>query len=337
MIRDKSVRRDMPGTFIVSLDFELFWGMQDAHTLDSYRDHVLGGRKAVPELLRLFREYGIHATWAVVGFMMAENEGQLMSYFPSEEKRPSYKNPALSTYRCFGFIGRSEETAPCFYAPSLIRMVADTPGMEIGCHTFSHFYCREEGQTPEQFEADLESFHALAKNRGYDVTSIILPRNHSRDDYMEIIDRQGFTAYRDEENDWIHKLRNRKLLRLFRLADVYVPLTGQGGYVPHKEGNVWFLTGSRMYKPYFERLGALESIKLHRIKKQMLHAARKGLTFHFWWHPHNIGVFTEYHLGQIREILDYYSYLKEKYGMQSMNMREAAAFMEEQSRESGEA
>lgn len=56
----------------------------------------------------------------------------------------------------------------------------------------------------------------------------------------------------------------------------------------------------------------------------MLHAAKKGLTFHLWWHPHNIGVMTEYHLKQLEELFEYYHTLKEKYGMRSLNMREAA-------------
>ena len=56
----------MAGTLIVSLDFELFWGMLDVCPLEKYQDHVLGGRKAIPGLLALFQKYGIHATWATV-------------------------------------------------------------------------------------------------------------------------------------------------------------------------------------------------------------------------------------------------------------------------------
>ena len=56
----------------------------------------------------------------------------------------------------------------------------------------------------------------------------------------------------------------------------------------------------------------------------MLHAAKNGLTFHLWWHPHNVGVMTEYHLKQLEEIFDYFNQLKEIYGMRSLNMREAA-------------
>ena len=45
----------MPGTLIVSLDFELFWGMLDVCPLEEYQPHVLGGRKAIPQLLTLFQ------------------------------------------------------------------------------------------------------------------------------------------------------------------------------------------------------------------------------------------------------------------------------------------
>ena len=43
----------MAGTLIISLDFELFWGMLDVCPLETYQDHVLGGRKAIPGLLAM--------------------------------------------------------------------------------------------------------------------------------------------------------------------------------------------------------------------------------------------------------------------------------------------
>ena len=36
------------GTLLISLDFELFWGVLDCHTYDSYGKNVLGGRNAIP-------------------------------------------------------------------------------------------------------------------------------------------------------------------------------------------------------------------------------------------------------------------------------------------------
>ena len=313
------------GTLIVSLDFELFWGMLDCCTLDDYQENVLGGRKAIPQLLGLFRKYGIHATWATVGYLFAENREELVSFFPEKEQMPSYEDNKLDPYAYFSGIGDNEEEAPCFYAPSLIRMVAETEGQEIGSHTFCHYYCREKGQTPAQFEADMHAAKAIGVAKGYDLTSVILPRNQCEPEYTQVLRDCGFTAYRDEENDWIHeKIKIRPLLRLLRLADVYFPLTGQGGYKPENENGIWNLVGSRMYKPIFAPLSFLEGVKLRRIKKQMLNAAKKGLTFHLWWHPHNIGIRTEEHLAQLEEIFRYYAGLNEKYGMQSLNMREAA-------------
>ena len=313
------------GTLIVSLDFEVFWGMQDGHTLASYEANVKGGRKAIPRLLELFQEYGIHATWATVGFMFAESFDELKEYTPPKQLRPSYQNRKLSSYRCFSKIGENEAEAPCFYALSLIRRVSEIPGQEIASHTFSHYYCREEGQTPEQFKADIQAALAIANAHGYHLTSMVFPRNQSRPEYVDQIRELGFTAYREEEQDWIHtKVPVRKLMRVLRLADVYFPLTGQGGYVPENENGIVNLPGSRMYKPFFRHLWFLEKMKVLRIKKQMLHAAKHGLTFHLWWHPHNIGVRTEYHLKQLWEIFRYYDVLRQKYGMQSMNMKEAA-------------
>lgn len=313
----------MSSVLIVSLDFELFWGMQDCVDFKDYEANVLGGRAAIPKMLELFSKYDIHATWATVGFLFGKNKEEVREFFPMQ--MPSYKDASLSTYRCFDVAGADEASAPCYYAGSMIRQIADTPHQEIGSHTFSHFYCREAGQTPEQFLADMEAAKEIAAAKGYSVTSVVLPRNQCEPEYTQVLSQLGFTSYRDEENDWIHKkVKYRPLLRLLRLADVYLPLTGQGGYRPKLENGIVNLTGSRMYKPYFKPLAFLEGLKIRRIKKQMRYAAENNLTFHLWWHPHNVGVHTAFHMQQLEEIFSYYKELKEKYGMRSLNMREAA-------------
>ncbi|MBE6692475.1 MAG: hypothetical protein E7586_03985 [Ruminococcaceae bacterium] len=315
----------MAGKLIVSLDFELLWGVLDSDSHDEYQPNVLGGRKAIPQLLELFKKYDIHATWATVGFMFAENSAEAKKYFPEENRLPTYDNKKLSPYNAFGEKAGSDDEADCYYAPEIIKLISETNGQEIGTHTFSHFYCREEGQTAEQFEADMRSAIEIAKAKGYDIKSVILPRNQTTDESTAVLSKLGFTAYRDEENDWIHeKVKLRPLMRVLRLMDVYLPLTGNGGYNPEKQNGIVNLVGSRMYKPYFKPLFFLEKLKIHRIKRQMYHAAKNGLTFHLWWHPHNIGVKTDFHFQQLEEIFGYYTQLKEKFGMCSLNMQEAA-------------
>ena len=112
----------MNGTFMVSLEFELFWGMLEVCSLESYQENILGGKKAIPQLLQLFEKYNIHATWATVGFLFADNYEELSRFFP--QQRPSYLNPALAGYSHFANIGRDELTAPFFFAPGLLEKIA---------------------------------------------------------------------------------------------------------------------------------------------------------------------------------------------------------------------
>ena len=320
----------MKGTFMVSLDFELFWGMLDVCALESYQDNILGGKKAIPQLLQLFEKYQIHATWATVGFLFADHYEEAARFFPTI--RPGYANQALNYYENFEKIGSNEETAPCFYAPGLLKKIAGTPGQEIASHTFCHYYCREKGQTAEQFEADMQAARAIAADKGYNVTSVILPRNQSEPEYTAVLRKLGFTAYRAEEDDWIHRcFRKWKIqvpYRMLHLLDMYLPLTGQCCYPARQEDGIWNFVGSRIFRPIFSPLEFLERVKIRRIKKEMRYAAKHGLIYHLWWHPHNLGVRTEENLAQLEEIFRYYTELKETYGMQSLNMGEAAAMLQ---------
>ena len=202
-------------------------------------------------------------------------------------------------------------------------MIAEVPGQELGSHTFCHYYCREAGQTTEQFRLDMEASKAIGADKGFLLRSVVLPRNQSEPAYIQVLRELGFTSYRDEENDWIHeKVKFRPLMRALRLADVYLPLTGHACFTPKNEEGIINIVGSRMYKPRF--IGFLEPLKIRRIKKQMLYAAKHNLCFHLWWHPHNVGVNTDYHLRQLEDIFSYYETLRDKYGMRSLNMGELA-------------
>ena len=316
----------MAGQMMISLDFELFWGFLEEMQLEDYQENVLGGRAAIPRLLKLFEQYGIHATWATVGFMFAKDYEEVSRYFP--EEKPAYEKNGMSPYDYFAKIGEKE--APCFFAPDLIRLVSEAPGQEIGSHTFCHYYCREKGQTVEQFAADMAAAKKIAADHGYDVTSVILPRNQCEPEYTRVLRDLGFTAYRDEEDDWIHdKIKWFPLRRVFRLLDVYLPLTGQGVHKPRKEDGIWNFVGSGMFKPIRPALMFLEGFKLRRIKARMRHAAKHDMVFHLWWHPHNIGAMTDENLKQLEEIFRYYQQLKREYGMESLNMGELSRQLEE--------
>ncbi len=66
----------------------------------------------------------------------------------------------------------------------------------------------------------------------------------------------------------------------------------------------------------------LEWLRLSRIKKEMTLAAKKGMTYHLWWHPHNFGKNMQENFHNLHDILAHFKKLSRKYGMESVNMKE---------------
>src|ERR1017187_556042 len=67
--------------FTLSLDFELMWGTRDRPFGESYRKlYEIERREVVDRLLSLLAEFGIRATWGVVGnlFLQKDNEDPLL-------------------------------------------------------------------------------------------------------------------------------------------------------------------------------------------------------------------------------------------------------------------
>lgn len=315
----------MSASFVVSLDYELFWGMTGTVSLKDYEKNILNGRKAIPEVLELFDRYGIHATWAVVGFQFAKDEKELETFLPPEALRPSYRDMTSATYPLLEGLQGDESTAPCYFASASVSEIAKYPHQEIGSHTFSHYYCREPGQTTEQFAADMEAARNIGSAKGYPISSVVFPRDMSTPEHARVLRQLGFTAYRDEADDWIHKkVPIRILRRALILLDVYLPLTGFCGPQPINENGIVRTVGNRQFRYYFKPLRFLEWLKVYRIKTQMKYAAKHGLSYHLWWHPHNLGDHTEELLRQLEDIFRYYKVLEKKYGMQSLNMGELA-------------
>ena len=88
---------------------------------------------------------GIRATWATVGFLFAST-GRGADRPSARRCGPAYRSPrARPLRRDLG--RRTRASAPEHLAGSLVRLLAGTPGQEVASHTFSHFYCLEEGQT----------------------------------------------------------------------------------------------------------------------------------------------------------------------------------------------
>ena len=317
--------------FIISLDFELYWGVHDAKAVDEYREHLLGVRRAVPAMLELFESFGIHATWATVGFLFASSRDELFDHAP--KLRPGYANSQFSPYDHAKTIGPDETSDPVHFAPSLIDEICQTDGQDIATHTFSHFYCLEDGPTPETFRADLQSAIDVAAQRDIELKSIVFPRNQLNPRFLSICSELGITNFRGNRDTWYHQGRNRDEERLWhrglRLADAYLPIStttrdSESESPAPASSSPVNIPASRFLRPFSPRLQGLDAIRARRIRNEMTDAARAGRDYHLWWHPHNFGQYLDQNLSFLNDILIHYQSLRDRFAMTTATMAEAA-------------
>ncbi|MBK8499529.1 MAG: polysaccharide deacetylase family protein [Flavobacteriales bacterium] len=318
-----------PGAFIISLDFELFWGMRDKRTIEGYGPNILGVRQALPRMLEAFDAHGVKATFATVGLLFFEKKDDLLKALPA--LRPGYANKDLSPFNGhIDGIGGDEASDPYHYGASLIREILKHPAHEIACHTFSHYYCLERGQTEEQFTADLEAARKAARSFGVELKSFVFPRNQYNQRYLAVCAAHGITAYRGNERSWLYGGRNQedesKFRRAFRLLDTWLNLSGRNCHPLPEPGDVlpFDLPSSRYLRPYNRKYAMLDGLKLRRITRAMDHAARSGTLFHLWWHPHNFGCDLEENMAMLEKILSHYDTLHREHGFRSCTMNELA-------------
>ncbi|MCS6823304.1 MAG: polysaccharide deacetylase family protein [Cytophagaceae bacterium] len=315
----------MPGHFVISLDFELFWGVRDHRTIEDYGENIKGVREAIPMMLNLFKTYNIRATFATVGFLFFETKQHLLQHLP--EQLPHYTDTRLNPYGTYmDQVGSDEASDPYHFGKSLVQLIKKTPGQEIASHTFSHYYCLEEGQSQNTFEHDLRAAINIAHEYGIKINSIVFPRNQFNRKYLSVCRKLNIYVYRGNQNHWMYAPRKRSkeslLLKIFRFTDTYFNISGHHTFpmpTADNEGMV-NVPASRFLRPWNKKLSMLEPLKKNRLKKSMLHAARNNQVFHLWWHPHNFGAHTEKNISMLEELLIYYCQLNKQYGFISSNM-----------------
>ncbi len=199
------------GAFVISLDFELLWGVRDSRTIADYGANILGVRQAIPALLDLFAERNIACTWATVGLLFFATNTTMLAALPT--RKPRYTNARISSYHYLDEVGPDEERDPYYYGLSLIKRILDHPAQEIGTHTFSHFYCLEEGGDVEAFRADLEAARAAAARLGVKLASIVFPRNQVDPPHLSVCREFGLRAFRGNERVWFHRSADRRSTR----------------------------------------------------------------------------------------------------------------------------
>lgn len=301
--------------------------MRDHKTIEDYGENILGVWDVMPRMLKLFDKYNVAVTFATVGFLFASKKEELLEFCP--EVKPKYKNSNLSPYNGhFELVKESEEQDKYHFASELIAMIRKYPYHEMATHTFSHYYCNSEGQTIEDFRRDIKASVAIANRDGINLQSLVFPRNMFNEEYIRVCEENGIISYRGNEEVWFHKSETKTSkikgmsMRAFRLLNSYLNISGHHCYT-HEEiarERPYNIASSRFLRPYSQRLRIFEGLRKKRILNSMTYAARKGLTYHLWWHPHNFGKDQDENFEFLETILAHYKKLNDNYGFTSITM-----------------
>ena len=309
------------GIFTISLDFELFWGVRDHRTLESYGENIRNVHKVIPRLLELFATYNVHCTWATVGFLFFNEKKEMMSYLPAE--RPGYQKKEYDPY---SYIEQNELEKIYHFAPALIEQIKKTPGQEIGTHTFSHFYTLEKNTTIGQFKNDLRSAIAIAKEKEIEIKSIVFPRNQYSDEHINACLEEGIKIYRGNELSGAYKPLSRENENIFRkgvrFVDTYINITGHHCHPSPAANEIINVPASRFLRPYNPKFRMFDGLKLRRIKQGIKFAAKHGLVYQLWWHPHNFGKYMDENFKFLEQVLKFYQQLNQEEKIESQNMLE---------------
>lgn len=318
------------GILIISLDFEMMWGCHDWTKDEEYGlTNIKNVSGVIDRLVELFNRYNIHATIASVGMLMCRDTTDLKRFIP--DLKPTYADINLSPFKD-GFIEHiSENNQALYFASDLIEKLKDLECIEIASHTFSHYYCYAKGQDIKQFEEDLKCARDVANENQIDLRSIVFPKNNVNEEYLSVLSKNGFSAYRGNPDKLFRHPKSKidsLTQRIIRLLDNYIPLT-RNTYVLqdiNSNDNVLNIKASRFLRPYSKTLRLFEPIRVRRIKSEIKDAAKNKRIYHLWWHPHNFGANMDENFKVLKEILQYYEKCKRKYGMESMTMNEFANF-----------
>lgn len=303
----------MSGSFCISLDYELSWGIIEKDNLESYKiTNVANAKDVANRLLNTFEEHNIRATWAIVGIMLTEGKTNLVKHM-----KINYLNGNMCPY------SHVIDNPDYYYENEVINRIIEIESQELASHTFSHFYVNEQGQEIKDFKNDLELFKLITQPYINTVTSIVFPRNQISNNYILECSNFNYLAFRGVLEKV--QFKNRYFGKVINFLDSFINVLGFSSYKLNYNSDrvhgMLNIKASRFLRPCFGNY-LLRRLHLKRIKSEMTYAAKNNEVYHLWWHPHNFGNHSENAFYFLSEIIKHYKLLENKYGFQSRNMND---------------
>jgi peptidoglycan/xylan/chitin deacetylase (PgdA/CDA1 family) len=314
------------GVFVISIDTELAWSVVHRGAVSPEHlgpDRVAAEREIVRDLLDLFEQHDIKATWATVGHLFLGECRAVGGLKHPEILRPDYEWFDGDWFDLDPSTNVSED--PMWYGPDIVQMIrAARPSQEVGSHSFSHLIVGDPGCSAAAFASDLKACQEVAAGGGIRLRSFVYPRNTIG--HLEVLADNGFTSYRGLRPATFPEMSGFSR-RAARLADRVRPMAGSI-VMPQRVGRLWNLPATNLYAP-FDRARYLpfRSWITQHIRRLDQASEHRSL-FHLWFHPHNLLDNPARALGGLQRILSRVDDLRRSGTIDNMTMGELTRHLE---------
>ncbi|MHC3437787.1 polysaccharide deacetylase family protein [Natrialbaceae archaeon A-gly3] len=284
---------------MISLDAELAWGFHDLDEPPASR--VENARYAWGRLVELFDTYAVPATWAVVGHLMLDGRDD------HRQRQLAMADGGLSR-------GFDEEETPTewWYGDGLVEAIEDASvDHEIASHSFSHPIFEPDRLSRDAASAELESSVNVARERDFDLTSFVFPRNVVG--YRDLLAEHGFTAYRGTRPPKWHDgtpvyAAGKLASALARTSPPIVsPEVDEHGLVDVPASFYLFSLGNGDW-PFVKPV--CNDLLAGRARRGIDEAIDSNGVFHLWLHPNNLLYQADFDL--LEEVLVYVADRRER-------------------------
>lgn len=314
-----SETRDQTGYFLFSLDTELAWGYFDLHRVRSKIFSPDGSRerRSVELLLDVLDEFGVVATWAVVGHLF---------YARCEECEICPIIPWKGRYRSFEEVYGTNN--PLWYGAGVIETLL-TRGShhEIAFHGYTHEVFDESTMSEKAARIEIQEWLRLSGRKGLVPQTVIFPRD--KVGHLDLFKEAGFICYRTEE-DLPRLFRLRHIGALIKAVDHVLALSSPPVYELkgiESSGLVNVRSSQNFFGFHRKTEMILDSLNLHRLRiKRMIRGVRKAADekkiIHIWAHPWAFQ--TKKDIEKLRYLLGYVSDEVTQGRIQSIGMADLA-------------
>jgi peptidoglycan/xylan/chitin deacetylase (PgdA/CDA1 family) len=247
------------GTFCISIDLELLWGVWDCLTPTAVHNCAALEREITRRLLAAFRAHDVPVTWAFVGRLLDDRHG------------------------FDGLVGERS----CWYAPDLIEAVRTDPvEHELATHGYGHVYF--SGCSPDEVRRDLSQAKSVHEAHGLPFRSLVFPRNQVA--HLDAVADVGIEVFRSVDAGILGSVDRRapRLRPVVNLAEKALPIAPPVVEPVRRERGLVELPSSLLLigRNGLRRIVSPAALRA-KLRAGLERAADTGQLFHLWFHPSN--------------------------------------------------